>query len=242
MCLENDQPNSTQDELCYICGEALFPPINRDHLPPKQFFAKAIRQKHHPNLFTLPVHESCNSAYQHDEDYFVNSLLPFARGSYAGDKRLAETVAKFHRGQQVPLVTMVLNEFETRPSGLSLPHGKVVKRLQGDRIRRVILKMVRGLYLIEYGDVLPQQLTSGIEIIPPGQKPPDHFFLALQTVEEKGNYPGVFCYKARKFPEVHNMHYWALLLWDRLIIIVMFHDPGCKCDECITCTSTALNP
>ncbi len=53
--------------ICYLCGEPLDEDIDRDHVPPKQFYAKGIRKKHDPNLFILPVHSSCNKAYQKDE-------------------------------------------------------------------------------------------------------------------------------------------------------------------------------
>ena len=46
-------------------------------MPPKQFYADEIRKKHDLNLLTIPVHADCNLAYQHDEDYFVNTI---ARG------------------------------------------------------------------------------------------------------------------------------------------------------------------
>ena len=61
---------------CYLCGKRHDGKYNRDHVPPKQFFAKKLLQKHNPNLFWLPTHESCNKSYQLDEDYFVYSLMP----------------------------------------------------------------------------------------------------------------------------------------------------------------------
>ena len=30
----------------------------------------------------------------------------------------------------------------------------------------------------------------------------------------------------------HNFNYWAMLLWDRIIMIMKFHDPACDCDHC----------
>jgi hypothetical protein len=47
--------------------------------PPTQLFAPAIRKQHAPQLLTIPVHDACNKAYQLDEDYFVHTLIPFAR-------------------------------------------------------------------------------------------------------------------------------------------------------------------
>jgi hypothetical protein len=58
----------------------LAPPLSQDHVPPRQFYADAVRKAHHPNLRTIAVHKSCNLAYQFDEDYFVNTLAPFPEG------------------------------------------------------------------------------------------------------------------------------------------------------------------
>ena len=71
--------------ICYLCGEQLREPIDRDHVPPRQLYAYDIRKLHAPNLLTIPVHRACNRAFQHDEDYFVHTLMPFARGSYTGN-------------------------------------------------------------------------------------------------------------------------------------------------------------
>jgi hypothetical protein len=32
--------------------------------------------------------------------------------------------------------------------------------------------------------------------------------------------------------EANNVHYWLLLLWDRIVIMVCFHDPACTCEAC----------
>src|SRR5229473_4681414 len=66
--------------ICYLCGKALMPPTNADHPVMKQIFAPTIRRKHNiSKLITFDVHKSCNTAYHKDEDYFVRSLMPFAR-------------------------------------------------------------------------------------------------------------------------------------------------------------------
>lgn len=97
--------------ICYLCGQPLKPPISRDHVPPRQVYAHAVRKKHNPSrLLSIPVHDACNKAYQYDEGYFVNTLIPSARASYAGDMLLKEAVDKYHRGEQVRLVKKVLSE------------------------------------------------------------------------------------------------------------------------------------
>jgi hypothetical protein len=220
--------------LCYLCGEQLAEPINRDHVPPKQLYAKQLRQKHTElQLQVLPVHQSCNAGYSRDEDYFVNTLLPFAAGSYSGSARLQQAFTNFRGEKDVLLLRKVLREFEREPSGIVLPPGKVAKRFEGARVRRVALKIVRGLYFIHFGTPLPELLTAHVDVIPPGKKPPDHFLLAMGDQPSLGTHQGVFAYKWRTLPEVNDAHYWSLLLWDQIILIIMFHNPLCQCAGCL---------
>jgi hypothetical protein len=224
--------SSNRPTICYLCGKPLTEPISDDHVPPKQIFARSIRKVHPTNLLKIPVHSVCNRAYQLDEDYFLNTLAPFALGSYSGNAVLIDVVEKFHRGEKVPLVKKVLAEFDLRPSGLIIP-GKVVKRFDGKRLRRIVLKIIRGLFFHHYGKYLPEELTADVQIIPPDERPPDHFSVALGDKPEHGRHVGVFAYKYAKFPEVNDFHYWGMLLWDQIIIIAMFHDPDCKCSQCV---------
>ena len=119
--------------LCYLCGQPLVELLSQDHVPPKQFYADAIRKVHNPNLLTITVHEACNFAYQFDEDYFVNTLAPLAKDSYSGNALLQEIFGKYHSGQKQKqgLVHKVRQEFDHRPSGLVLPSGLVAKRNRG---------------------------------------------------------------------------------------------------------------
>ena len=204
-----------------------------DHVPPKQFYAYEIRKEHNPNLLTIRVHADCNRAYQHDEDYFVNTLAPFARGSYAGNAFLNEVFAKYGARKNRNLVHKVLQEFERQPSGLVLPANLVVKRLEGERVHRVAWKIIRGLYFNHFAEVLPEDTPNGLEIVPPDRPPPKEFITGLRDEPIRGRHPGVFDYKFAKFPEVHNFNYWAMLLWDRIIMIMKFHDPACDCDHCV---------
>jgi len=223
---------SNSPSICYLCGRPLAPPLSQDHVPPKQFYADAVRKKHSPNLRTITVHKACNFAYQFDEDYFVNTIAPFARGSYSGNALLHEIFQKYHSGKKRGLVSKVYQEFERRPSGLVLPHGLVAKRIEGERVHRVAWKIIRGLYFHHFGEFLPQDTPNGLEIVPPDQPPPKEFIIGLPDNPVRGQYPGVFDYKFAKFAEVHNFNYWAMLLWDRIIMIVKFHDPACGCDHC----------
>jgi hypothetical protein len=152
---------SVSPSICYLCGLPLTQPTSADHAPPKQFFAPAIRKQHAPQLLTIPVHDACNKAYQLDEDYFVHTLMPFARQTYAGRAIYDEVLAKFRAGKKAGLTRGVLNEFEPQPRGLVLPGNKVVKRFQGKRLQRVGWKIVRGLYFHHHGIALPEALRQG---------------------------------------------------------------------------------
>src|SRR5260370_39749494 len=110
--------------MCDPCGNQLVPPINADHPVMQQLFAPEIRRKYSPQLITLDVHKACNTAYKNDEDYFVRTLVPFARGSEAGNAIYAKVLLDFRAGKQVLLYKMILREFDPTPSGLVLPGGK----------------------------------------------------------------------------------------------------------------------
>jgi integrase len=48
-----------------------------------------------------------------------------------------------------------------------------------------------------------------------------------------GDYPGVFTYRVQHFTEAEiSLHYWALLIWDCILVTVQFHDPACNCNQC----------
>src|SRR5215831_3142276 len=131
--------------ICYLCGKPLGPPTNADHPVMQQLFAPEIRRKYNiSKLLALDVHKSCNTAYKHDEDYFVRTLMPFARGSESGNAIYAKVLNDYRVGKEVLLTRKVLREFDPTPGGLILPGGKVVKRFESERLRRVAWKMVRG--------------------------------------------------------------------------------------------------
>jgi hypothetical protein len=216
--------------ICYLCGQELENEVDRDHVPPKQFYAHELRRKYGPNLFTLPAHSSCNKSYQKDEDYFVQSIGPLAMESYSGTALWEDISSRYERPQNRRLAHMVMKEFDERPSGLVLPFGKVVKRFDGDRVWRVVWKIVRGLYFKEVGQILPDDLSTKCEILSPGERPPQIYTPVLNS-PSLGQYPGVFDYKYIGFPG--KMYLWAMLFWDRIIMFVGFHVPGCSCKFCI---------
>ena len=218
--------------VCYLCGELLNGEVDRDHVPPKQFYAREIRKQHDLNLFTLPVHPSCNKAYQMDEDYFVHSVGPAAMESYSGAALWRDITDRCEKHRQSKrLARMVLSEFEMRPSGLILPGGKVQKTFDDIRLWRIIWKITRGLFFKEVGRTLPENLPIKREMFSPGENPPAEYDL-LTTINPLGQYPMVFDYRYAVSKQ-HSIYLWEMLFWNRIIVLVGFHIPGCSCKECI---------
>jgi hypothetical protein len=217
-------------DICYLCGQLLGDDVDNDHVPPKQFCARNLRRIYSPNLFTLPVHPSCNKAYQKDEDYFVHSMGLVAMESCSGKALWEDISDRYDRPQNRRIAEMVLKEFDKRPSGLILPFGKVAKSFNSERIWRVVWKIVRGLFFKEIGQVLPVDLPIKREILSPGELPSPEFDL-IRTAPPLGQYPGVFDYR---YIGIHGkMYLLEMLFWDRIIMFVGFHVPGCNCRICI---------
>ena len=217
---------SESKPVCYLCGQTIEGDVSADHMPPRQFYSKEIRKLHGPNLRTLPTHLECNHSYQLDEEYFIHSLAPLALESYAGKSIFRELLSQYERNRNTVLSKKVLNEFEERPSGLYLPSNKVVKRIDPDRIWRGAWKIIRGLFYYEHNRILPENTRHLFKVVSPGEKPPEEFSF-IPDVPIRGQYPGVFDYKYRIFPDMKNSHLWALLLWDCIIILSFFDDPEC---------------
>jgi hypothetical protein len=111
------------------------------------------------------------------------------------------------------------------------------KRFEGERLRRVAWKIVRGLYFHHHGTVLDADIPHGLRMLAPEDEPPFPFGLIPDL--DLGQYPGVFDYRFAVFPSFHFMNVWGLLLWDRIIMVVTFHDPACDCEACVTRRTTA---
>lgn len=218
--------NSYSQKVCYLCGLPLRGKRSKDHVPPKQLYAKKIKKNTSLNLLTFPTHEACNKSFQHDEDYFVNSLLPLALDSEAGHARWRDVVEMVGKGQQLPLVQKIVKEFEDRPSGLYLPNGLIVKRIEPARIARVGWKIVRGLYFHHEGRVLPEDTSYKImDNVIPGEK----WSLALERVvshaQRQGQYPQVFDYKYLYLPQIKWSNIWAFQIWETIILCFAFQNP-----------------
>jgi hypothetical protein len=219
---------------CYLCGKPLAEPTSPDHVPPKLFFPEEIRRKYGlTELLTIRVHHACNQEWRLDEEYFVHTLLPMAGQSESASAAHRQTFRKYQQGRNVPLVNQVMQEFRHVVKGVHLPVNRVAKLMDARRVEGVIWKIVRGLHFHHTGEILPANWSITYTVTPPYEDPPDFFKAFAQGRESLGKYQGVFAYAFHKFPEVNNLHFWAFLLWDGLIVTAAFHDPyTCDCEYC----------
>jgi hypothetical protein len=210
--------------LCYLCGELLVGALNDDHVPPRQLFAKQVRRTHSPNLETVRVHKKCNVDYQRDEDYFVSTLAPLAVETYAGRSVVEDQARRLASGERVGLLELVHNEFESRPSKLILPDGLLAKRYNRPRVERIAWKIVRGLFFLRENRVLPEATPFGVQAASPPEDPVPSLLSLLDGFPSFGKYPAVFDYTYRRIEEP-SMYLWAMLLWDRVVLVLGHHAP-----------------
>ncbi len=116
--------------------------------------------------------------------------------------------------------------------------------LDANRANRAIWKIVRGLYRLETSRFLPELSFLTIEIIPRSEADrvlPEHlWFEFVRNTEGLGRHKAVFDYKwVCWFVEDGHVdvfqsrgNFMALLFWDALIVLCMFHDPDCQCHRC----------
>jgi hypothetical protein len=211
--------------LCYLCGQPLQGELNGDHVPPKQIFAHSIRQLHELDLLKVLVHKACNFSYQSDEDYFVSTLAPLAVDSYAGLAIVRDQADRAAAGRRLGLLETIRKEFDLRPSGIVLPTGKIVKRFQGERVGRVLWKIVRGLFFQHELQVLPLATVHQIDFCVPADEPLPELYAALNGRPSLGRYPAVFDYCYAQFEDADDVYLWAINLWDRLLVLVRHPDP-----------------
>jgi len=223
-------------QICYLCGGPLGKDKNRDHVPPLQIYARGVRKEHNlDNLITLSVHPDCNDSFKLDEEYFTASMSPLASDTYAGRKVLEGVRNNLEAGKKVSLWKKVRREFEKRPSGLILPPGKVVKRIDPERIHRVLWKIARGLYFHHEGQVLPGGTVNKVfSITLLNHDPPPELYGLLAAQPSLGRYRGVFDYRYGQIEEDEedDPYLLAMLFWDAVIVLLGFHSPECNCSGC----------
>jgi hypothetical protein len=194
-------------------GECAYCPAQattEDHVPPKGMFAKATQHKP-----WVPACETCNGGASMDDEYMQRlSML------WGADKSrdAIEVGDKFMRSLDKPeaggLQAQVRRSLSTVEDELLYPGG-IGMALEGDRLGRVMEKIVRGWFFKLRG----QRLPDGYEVMTynKGKKPGNPLYVANEEAITRiaGYYVGdmAFAYQAAFSPSDPNLSCWRLVFY-----------------------------
>ncbi|MHC4397232.1 MAG: hypothetical protein ACYS1A_16465 [Planctomycetota bacterium] len=226
--------NADVDKICYLCGHEITGKVSKEHVPPKQFYAKALRQARSLNLLTLPSHEDCNKSYQDDEDYFFAALAGLNEDAKIHEWLMGDVRKKIWRNDADGLRQKVLSEFSETVSGIYLPKNLVAKKFDVKRANRVVWKIVRGLCYHHYSRVLPANIKHGIKFLQMQDEPPKMYREHLMDKPVFGVCPEVFVYRFAKVNDKNSLSaLWALFFWQSIVAIVAVTASEIQDDEAI---------
>jgi len=210
-----------KERICYLCGQEITGKISKEHVPPKQFYAKVFRQVNSPNLLTLLSHEDCNKFYQADEDYFFAALAGLNEDAQIHDWLMGDVRKKIWRNNASGLRQKVLSEFSKTYSGIYLPNNLVAKKFDVARARKVVWKIVRGLFYYHYSRFLPESIKHAIMFYQIQDRPPKIYIDHLMDKPTYGGYPEVFVYRFARVSDKNSLSsLWSLFFWQSIVAIV----------------------
>jgi hypothetical protein len=218
---------------CYLCGEGIHPDVlTREHVPPAQFFPKKARKFNNLQLMTLPAR---NTDYSKDEEYFRTSVGVIANDRPIGKELFIEIQKQLNRGEAKGLRKRILGEFSSTISDrIHLPPRTMLKSIDSKRMYRVAWKIFRGAYFYDNGRFLNEDLDRRIWLVSetiPDQQHLEPLRKLAVSQPERGRYPGAFAYKYGESTPPGIVTF-ALLFWDQVMFIGLFHHSDCPCTDC----------
>jgi hypothetical protein len=215
--------DTNQSAICYLCGQ----PIDRrddldmDHVPPKQFYPKEVRESRNLNLWRLPTHKRCNGSFSKDEDYFYVTL--FALVSNAGSDMAHIIQSDISRRAAKPQTRAIARRFlktvRTEVDGIHLPPGTFAAHVELSRIERVAIKITRGLSYRDHKRYLPVESCKDFRICLREDDVPEFYRLYLPYGEPKTVVPEVLFYKSVHLDNIYTI---SLFLWQAFMIGMTF--------------------
>ncbi len=217
-------PDNSQ-KICYLCGEGIEGKSSDDHIPPKQFYPKEIREDENLNLQLGPSHGPCNNAYKDDEGYFYSSLYPLVEKH---NPEIAATILRdFARQCKKPQMRAMLKKIfgdasNTTKGGIVLPKDIVEINIDLCRIQRIAGKIARGALFLSGELYVPEENIVDMRICPEESEVPEMYQISWKIAGTcKGPYPKVFSYKYMKYK---NYHIVSLLFWEAFMFCVTVKD------------------
>lgn len=231
--------------ICYLCTEPIADEAlaNRDHVPARSYFPKSIRQEFNPNLDWLWTHRVCNASIRMDEEYFLASIGPMAMGDFVGMALADDLRRSYQNPEQRKLGRLAVNEF----SRIVTPDGLLLKAYDHARAAKVLWKITRGLAYLETSGtmIIPAATPHEVRLYPSKEEIekrliPEGWWSEMLQLQPMGRYGRVLDYRAITLftrdaagQITNSSQAWGLLLWNRIIAGVFFHNPWCPCAHCV---------
>jgi hypothetical protein len=212
-------------KVCYLCGNTIESKLNNDpmglsmdHVPPKQFYLKQIRERENLNLQLAPSHKKCNEDYKLDGEYFYHSLYPIVADNNPkmGNIFLQDMKRRSQKPQTPAMVREILSmKFTTTEGGIHLPKGKVGIYRDELRLQRVAAKIVRGILFLSTGRYFEYKQIIDMRFCINESELIELYRIAWQTSPISGVYPNVFSYK-HFF--LDGFHYLSMVFWGAFMV------------------------
>lgn len=211
--------------ICPICGRDQL--LTRDHLPPKGLFGKPLPG----DLLTVATCSDCNGSSTKDDEYFrtVLTLRNDVLAHPKGKEAFASVKRAFQKPEKHAFRNMILKNIV--PVGV---HSKdddflgtaLAYDVDADRLRRVVTKLIRGLFYHETNTVLPQSaqivaLWEG-EVL---QFSEDTKNMWIQMYTSAFDQPpkvigdGTFAYQFLLFNEDSNASVWSFAFYESVYFL-----------------------
>ena len=191
--------------LCYLCGNIIEDNTNdldiklsMDHVPPKQFFPKAIRQQNDLNLVLVPSHKKCNEDYRKDEEYFYHSMYPLVaeNNPKMGEIIFQDLKRRTHKPQTPAMIRNILrNVSTTTQGGIHLPTGKAEWSLDETRLQQNAIKIARGVLALNNVAYIPESNCVDIRFYENKNEVIELYKLLWQASPIYGKHPEIFSYQ-----------------------------------------------
>lgn len=240
-------------QICCLCGDPARAddPITREHVPPKQFYPKSLREGLRKSLWTVPSHRSCNNKYKSDEEYFyhVLYLLVANLNPQSASIILGDLERRAMKPQSRALIQSIVRQaHNATESGIMFPPGTV--RIDADkyRLQQVAIKIGRCLFYRDHNRFMPEDSCKDIRLCESEDDVPELYQhswgsskvnatelnpLGQNTIivvedAERGKPHSVshqvFDYRTYYFEEA-RLHFYTLFFWSAFAFCMTFEEP-----------------
>jgi len=213
--------------MCAYCGS--YGELQNDHVPPKNLFTKP-----RPQLITVKACKNCHSRTSKDDEYFrIKVCLRNDAYRHPEARKTADSIFRsLTKVQAIGLRNSFLADF--RNLNLHTPSGLYVGRRLGYnvdlvRIRRVVERVVRGLYFAESGK--PLGLNNEVRVFTVEEleaKPKDvldqlksTILVPITEMQPKIIGKDVFLYRHYIAPENPIISIWVISFYKQVPFFIM---------------------